>query len=309
MRARLTGLLVPLALAFATAPAAVAAENFRTLLPSEAETTSRILSTRVEPGGDNRMSFLVRGNGAPTKIDARLVPVSSDGGILHEVTQPPAPGTPDPRDWVTLSGPSSMTATAEQALVLHLDVLLPEDTAPGDYAGGVLVSAAGESELLPYLIRVPGPRTTELSVEEASFAVEGIRAWPFTRGAGELSMTVRNTGALVLHDTAEVYGRGLFGLRSLSTEVEDVILLPGDTMSLESAGGVSPGVNLEPVFEFTVPYTDDSGTPRTYRVAATAEGVSTFSGTPVLLAGAVLLSLLAGWLVAQRRAARRNTAG
>ncbi|RNE50033.1 hypothetical protein [Corynebacterium alimapuense] len=310
-RPRAMGIMLALSVATTTVlcgtPTVHAAESFQVLMPSEAQTTAGVLSARVLPGGDNRLNFLVRGSGESTPLTARLTEVTSEGGAIAEDDTPVAEDDIPVTDWVSLSGPENLVVDVDNSIVLNLDIQVPEEAAPGDFAGGVVISSGQDSELFPFLIRVPGPRDAQLSVEQSDLTISGVSTWPFSRGRGELAMTVRNTGSLALYDSAHLHGSGVFGTTSLSTELEDAILLPGDTMSLSTAGAVSPGLDLTPVFDFEVPFTDDAGQENTYFVSAEGQAESTFSWALLATATSTLLILLAGWFLAQQRAVRKNT--
>lgn len=142
--------------------------------------------------------------------------------------------------WIKVSEPEVTLAAGEETSV-NFTVEIPEDTAPGDYVGGMVSSyidtsagtVAVDQRLATQLaVRVGGEGAIKLNITEATVAAP--IAWnPFAPVDATLGMTLKNEGNLRARGSYTVKLSGPFGLASTTQTYNAEELLPGATVFLE----------------------------------------------------------------------------
>ena len=151
--------------------------------------------------------------------------------------------------WVALSVASTslLRVQPRTRVDVAFDLTIPKDAAPGDRAGGIVVSLKGrttgadgatavnvDSRVATSLkVRVTGQIRSELQVENltASYA----QAWnPIRPGSVTLRYTVRNTGNIAQGAVQTASLAGPFGWGSVTRTPADIAqILPGDSVDVE----------------------------------------------------------------------------
>ncbi|MGO2141206.1 MAG: COG1470 family protein [Leucobacter sp.] len=140
----------------------------------------------------------------------------------------------DPSNWVSrveADGPVEVQAGASGSIPLAISV--PNTAHDGDYPLGLVVTDAisGRSLHLPLLLRIPGDdRNTQLEAT-STLSLDGVNTWPLTPIRSESRYELRNTGTTVVSGALEIDVTTLFSHSSQAAVLEDVVVLPGDTLS------------------------------------------------------------------------------
>ncbi|SJN12520.1 hypothetical protein FM113_15115 [Leucobacter sp. 7(1)] len=140
----------------------------------------------------------------------------------------------DPSNWVSRAeadGPVEVQAGASGSIPLAISV--PNTAHDGDYPLGLVVTDAvsGRSLNFPLLLRIPGEgRKTQLEAT-STLSLDGVSAWPLTPIRSESRYELRNTGTTVVTGALEIDVTTLFSHPSQVAVLEDVVVLPGGTLS------------------------------------------------------------------------------
>ncbi|KUF06085.1 hypothetical protein [Leucobacter sp. G161] len=140
----------------------------------------------------------------------------------------------EPSNWVRRAdadGPIEVQAGASGSIPLVISV--PNTAHDGDYPLGLVVTdtISGRSLSIPLLLRIPGEdRLTQLEAT-STLSLDGVNTWPLTPIRSESRYELRNTGTTVVTGALEVDVTTLVSHSSQTTVLEDVVVLPGDTLS------------------------------------------------------------------------------
>lgn len=147
----------------------------------------------------------------------------------------------DPSNWVSRAeadGPVEVQAGASGSIPLAISV--PNTAHDGDYPLGLVVTDAisGRTLHLPLLLRIPGDdRNTQLEAT-TTLSLDGVSTWPLTPTRSESRYELRNTGTTVVTGALEIDVTTLFSHSSQAAVLEDLVVLPGDTLSGTSLDAV-----------------------------------------------------------------------
>ncbi len=114
-----------------------------------------------------------------------------------------------------------MTVAPGESAEVPFVVALSGDAAPGDHAGGIVASGAGQRVEIPIRLRVGGPLKPSLSVEDVDVRYSG--------GDATVTYTVHNTGNAILSARQAVSLSGPFGRWTVRAGrlADSPALLPG----------------------------------------------------------------------------------
>ncbi|WP_140393324.1 hypothetical protein [Leucobacter sp. 7(1)] len=147
----------------------------------------------------------------------------------------------DPSNWVSRAeadGPVEVQAGASGSIPLAISV--PNTSHDGDYPLGLVVTddISGRTLHLPLLLRIPGDdRNTQLEAT-TTLSLDGVSTWPLTPIRSESRYELRNTGTTVVTGALEIDVTTLFSHSSQAAVLEDLVVLPGDTLSGSSRDAV-----------------------------------------------------------------------
>lgn len=164
-------------------------------------------------------------------LSIRSIAVSAPQGMLDYRE---ADSRLDPSNWVSRAeadGPVEVQASSSGSIPLTISV--PNTAHDGDYPLGLVVTDAisGRSLNFPLLLRIPGEdRNTQLEAN-STLSLDGVSTWPLTPMRGESHYELRNTGTTVVTGALEVDVTTLFSHPSQVAVLEDVVVLPGGTLS------------------------------------------------------------------------------
>lgn len=151
--------------------------------------------------------------------------------------------------WVNLDADTATVAPGDTAEV-PFTVTLPGDAAPGDHAGAVAVTGGGSTATLPIRLRVGGPLTPELTVEDVQVA------------DARVTYVLHNTGNAILGAHQRVKLTGPFGRFAATVDpVPDAAaLLPGERRTVSApVRDMTPAVRLSATVTLTPLLTDAAG--------------------------------------------------
>lgn len=150
----------------------------------------------------------------------------------------------DSSNWVTgVEADGLVEVQAGASVTIPLAISVPNTAHDGDYPFALLVTDTinGDTRTVPMLLRIPGEgRHTQLEATSA-ITLEGVSTWPLTPTRGASRYELRNTGTTVVTGTLELSVTTLFSHSSQALVLEDVVVLPGDTVSgtsLEEVQGI-----------------------------------------------------------------------
>ncbi|GAA3794542.1 WxL protein peptidoglycan domain-containing protein [Cellulomonas soli] len=219
--------------------------------------------------------------------------------------------------WVTTPD-ASVTVPALSTRTVAFTVAVPQDAAPGDHAGGLVVSpeqvqvdeATGvvvDTRVAVRLaVRVAGELAPALEVRDvhASYAFDAV---PFAASSATVTFEVVNTGNVKVLGVPRLRVTGPFGTRLAHLEPESTReVLPGDSFTVTATlPGVEPAVLATAVVDVTMAAAPGPGTELP---GVSSTGRATFVAVPWtgLLLVAVLVVLVV--LLVRRVRARRRAA-
>ncbi|MBV7295630.1 hypothetical protein KRX51_06825 [Corynebacterium sp. TAE3-ERU12] len=222
--------------------------------PHPADTmVSEFIAKQVSPGEQALLTVELADAGVAPQ--ATITPLSSDNGKLARTHEAKAY---DASRWLEID-----TATVD---AVRINISVPGNTSAGDYAAGLDIDGV----LVPLLLRVPGTRSASLEFDDLDFSVSGGGGWPLTKQHTALDATVTNHGQLLVFGDLDVSADGIFGLSTARWHRDDVVLLPGDQVSVtvDTTARTAPMVRVVPQAELSVPYRDDVGERQTYPLVA-----------------------------------------
>ncbi len=205
--------------------------------------------------------------------------------------------------WIGLGEAIAVTIEPKKEHRIPFTITSPEDAAPGDYAGGIVVLnqevegvLEGETSVgvqravgTRMYVRVAGPVRPAMVVTDMSTAV--VDRLSFDGGDVATTYTLKNIGNMRLSPTVTVSAESLSGSELYRSEPLQVpVLLPGETATLQHVWNDLPFLDLA-----------------TVRVVANHEKVVAAASSNVLLASPlvwlaiVAVGLLIGTLVVRRR--------
>ncbi len=219
----------------------------------------------------------------------------------------------DVGSWVTVEG-SPVTVPALSTAVVPFTVTVPDGAAPGDHAGGIVVSPVQaetsggvvvDTRVAVRLnVRVPGDITAALDVRDVGVSY-GFTAVPFAGSAATVSYTVANTGNVKVVGVPRLRITGPFGVTLAEVTADRTReVLPGDSFTVTTrVAGVAPALVATATVD--VAMTAAPG-PSTQIPAVSATSRSTFLAVP--WTGLVLLVLVAvgAWFLVRRVRQRRR---
>jgi hypothetical protein len=238
----------------------------------------------VNPGGQVQDGIVVVNDGAtPLHLTVRAAATKGIGAWVH----------PD-RDDVT-AGPG-------ESVEVPFTVTLPQDAAPGDYAGGIVTSNAGRRAAIPIRLRVGGALKPSLSVENVRVHYSG----SIGKGDATVTYTIHNTGNVILTARQTVSLSGPFGRweAHAGTVADTPPLLPGEMRKASApVHDVTPALRLTATVTLVPLLTDAAGS--TAPLAATkASGHAVIVLWSLLGAFVVLCALAVTAVVLRPRRAR-----
>ena len=194
--------------------------------------------------------------------------------------------------------------------IVPVTIKIPADATPGDHVGGLLVSvvSAGNAAQGPNVqldqrvgtrmfIRVAGALDPNIEIEDFSARYDGVLN-PVGTGSATVTFTVANRGNVKLGGRITVDVSGLLG-RSASLNLPDLpLLLPGNSVTLTAA---VPDVWPQLRNTATVTLTPLKLTADTDPELSDVSASTSFWAIPWTLLGLILLALLLGWYLWQRR--------
>jgi len=152
--------------------------------------------------------------------------------------------------WLT-AGATSVDLAPGEARTVPLTLTVPDDAAPGELWGGVVVSRTRDVDgtaterrvALRVHVRVSGAVTPALAVEDVRVGYSGgLRA----SGAATVTFTVRNTGPVALAAEPSAVVSGPFGTFRSAAATADVTprLLPGEAwpVTVDVPGATAAGL-------------------------------------------------------------------
>ncbi|MFJ8164940.1 WxL protein peptidoglycan domain-containing protein [Streptomyces sp. NPDC096136] len=222
----------------------------------------------------DRAYFFHQGAAGAAIGDSVTLLNSSDRELTFQVFATDAVNTPSggafallpaeakPRDvgaWIALGPEAAGTVTVppKGRKDIPFTVKVPQDAAPGDHVGGIValntqvegIQRDGRVQVgvkrqvgARLYLRVPGPLTPALSVEDVRVA-RGAPLVPWTKGArATITYTLVNRGNVVVEPKVAVSARGLFGRRVLERPARgpQPALLPGQRITLSEPWPDSP---------------------------------------------------------------------
>lgn len=229
-------------------------------------------------GGQQITDYFLAKNTGTTSLTATVFATDAfnadDGGysLLDTSVEPKDVG-----GWVTFDGAKKLDialAPGESKVVTFvLDV--PANAAPGDHAGGILMSVQkGDGQVLVdrrigtrLYVRVPGDLQPILSVSSMSATYSG--SWnPFT-GTTKVTATVKNTGNVALGAEARIGVKGIFGIALGSVTADQLKeMLPGAERVVHyEVSGVGQWAYLNPYLALTPTVSDSALNPGPLSVA------------------------------------------
>lgn len=201
-------------------------------------------------------------------------------------------------DGITLSR-TAVTVAAGETADVPFTLALPRDAEPGDRLGGIVATGGGSDATVPVQLRVGGPLTPSLAVEDVRVDSSG--------GDAVVAYVVRNTGNAILSAQPTVSVSGPFGRwATRSGRLPDTpALLPGRTWKgTARVHGVTAAGRLSATVELLPLVTDAAGSVAPLSpVKTTGHAIA----IPWLLVLAVLLAV--GGVVTLVRRRPRATAG
>lgn len=235
--------------------------------------------------GSGRQDFRYTLNPGGSQVDA--VAVFNNGTAPLALTLRASDG-------ITLSR-TTVTVAAGDTADVPFTLALPRDAHPGDRLGGIVATGGGSEATVPVRLRVGGPLTPSLAVEDVQVDYSG--------GDAVVAYVVRNTGNAVLSAQPTVSVSGPFGRwATRSGRLPDTpALLPGRTWKgTARVPGVTPAGRLSAIVELLPLVTDAAGSVAPLPpVKRTGHAIA----MPWLLVLAVLV-VLAGAVVLVRRRSR-----
>lgn len=188
--------------------------------------------------------------------------------------------------WISVSE-SKLTLDPGEEADVAFTLSIPEDTAPGDYVGGMISSyidssagtaVAVDQRLATQLaLHVGGEGSLVLGMDNID--VSAPIAWnPFAPVSADFAAQVNNEGTLRARGNYTVKISGVFGLGSTTQTVALEEMLPGASVDLTSqVSGLWPLIWQQ------------------YEVSMVPEGIDSVAGEPVLASG-TLWTFPAGWV-------------
>jgi hypothetical protein len=247
----------------------------------------------INPGGQVEDGIVVVNHGTtPLHLALHAADgVTSRAGALDLVTTDAT--SSGVGAWVHLNR-DDVTVPAGESVEVPFVITLPDDAAPGDYAGGIVTSLAQAGEVgIRIRLRVGGALKPSLSVE--SLRVHYSHAPnPIGKGDATVTYTIHNTGNAILTARQSVSASGPFGRWAVSagTIADSPPLLPGDTWQVSAPlHGVTPALSLTATVRLVPLLTDAAGS--TSPLAATKESGHAWAVPWSLLVAIFVLSGLA----------------
>lgn len=203
---------------------------------------------QVQPGQSLNDQFFVKNTGTqPQTVTVYATDAfNSDAGefALLDTGAPPV----DAGSWVTFgSTPTQFVLQPDESKILDFTVNVPADAAPGDHAGGIVLSAMTDSGQVRLdrrvatrmYVRVAGELQGLLNL--SNIASSYAPSWNPFDGTLDLTFTLKNTGNVAMGANAVVTTATIFGIPVRGSEkIEVPELLPGTsrsvTMSLTGVG-------------------------------------------------------------------------
>jgi len=216
--------------------------------------------------------------------------------------------------WVTTDAPT-VTVAALSTAVVGFTVTVPGEAAPGDHAGGVVVSLVNPAPTADGVlldtrvavrlnVRVPGELTPSLEVRSVHASTTG--SWvPFAPAPTEVSYEVVNTGNVKIVGKPRIRVTGPFGVQlAAGVAVDTQEVLPGQSFTVRSLlAGVAPIGLVTAVVDVDMAAAPGPDT-EIPLVSSTASGtfvVVSWTGLAVVLLAAAL-----AWFVVRRTRQRRR---
>jgi hypothetical protein len=224
---------------------------------------------------DKRTHFTMQGSPGQDVLDQVLVTNSSKVAASFDIYATDAFNTPagafdllpaakkpvDIGSWVTFPA-NTVAIPAGQSVAVQFKVSVPANAAPGDHAGGIVVSLSSGSNVrldtrvaVRLYMRVPGFLRPILGVTYVTPTFTGSTFNPFATGSVDVSYTVVNTGNIRLqsHPTVTVKS-ALFGATLATVKPADLAeILPGQEVTYTAhltgvypAGPLTVTVALQP---------------------------------------------------------------
>lgn len=212
--------------------------------------------------------------------------------------------------WVHPDQPDVMVQPGKTVKV-PFTVTLPNDTAPGDYMGGVVTSptpvgATAQPRLgIRIRLRVGGALKPSLAVVNLSMRYSGTLS-PFGKADATVTYTIRNTGNAILGARQAVTVSGLFGHSSAAARqiADSPQLLPGDTWKVSvPVTGVASAPRLTAKVTLVPLLTDAAGSIDPLAAAETTTHAWTIMPWALLV---LALVVLCGIIVAVATRRRRQ---
>lgn len=297
--AMLTMLLVSLGWVSAEAEEASTAQGWTLRAADGTPMLAGLAATSVAPGNSATFDVII------TSDVQRRMRLSLQG--LHTVEGRPdvtAETTGTAAVWAMLDQQEVETGSTGSVAVR---VRVAPDAAVHPEDRGLTVTAtdmaSGESADLPVVIRITGAlRTTGLTLERGTTSISGTMWWPFTEARQQVTLTARNTGDGLVSGVLVGGTRGLFQRVDAVGDSREVVVLPGDTVSVSGVGGVVADGVRTPTLRVTTNYTTGSGAQASYATVAEGTPVSAVPWTAI----ALVLVLVIAVIVLRRRRARHS---
>ncbi|MDA0182222.1 hypothetical protein OJ997_18090 [Solirubrobacter phytolaccae] len=239
--------------------------------------------------GSGRQAFRYTLNPGGTLEDA--VAVFNTGAAPLDVTLRAADGVPG----LELAQ-AAVTVPAGETAEVPFTLTLPQDAEAGDRVGGIVAAGGGSEATAAINLRVGGPLTPSLVVEDVRMEYSG--------GDATVEYTLRNTGNAILSAQPTVSVSGPFGRwKAAAGKLPDSpAVLPGKTWKGSArVPDVTPAVRLSATVELLPLITDEAGSVSPLKpVQATGHAFA----IPWLLVLALLVVVGVVVAVARRRPAR-----
>ncbi len=224
--------------------------------PAQADDTTWAVRTEANAQGADRTSYgytirpgetisdgLVIVNRSEKPLDLGVY--ASDGFTTDSGGFDLQPGGSEKKSlgsWV-LPQQERVTVNPNESVTVPFTVTVPSNATPGDYAGGIVTSMAGDAPGaqaqgvtvdrrlgIRMTLRVDGPLKPTLAIDDPHLVWSG-GLNPFAGGETEVEYTIRNTGNTVIGSLDEVTVGGPFGWFPVTAENLEKIpsLLPGES--------------------------------------------------------------------------------
>jgi hypothetical protein len=290
-------LLATVGLSGLLAPSALAADVPWTVKPAANQfgADRESYGYTLNPGGTLEDGIVVV-NGGPTPLHLAVHAadgVTSPQGRFELVTKDTA--SKGVGAWVR-PGQADVTVGAGESAEVPFAITLPKDAAPGDYAGGIVTSAAGQRAGIQIRLRVGGALKPSLSVEHVHVDTSTV------------TYTIHNTGNAILTARQTVKVSGPFGRwKAEAGRIPNTPpLLPGESWKVSApVHDVTPALRLTATVTVVPLLTDAAGSTAPLAAIKTS-GHAWAIPWALLLALVVLCGLVVAAVVFRPR--RRATA-